>query len=46
MGLGGLSDLSGTGHHGIGDMAVDLDTVDDVHAVITALDNWLGPAAA
>lgn len=43
-GLKGVSDLSGKGHHGIGDMAIDLHSVEDVRAVVSALDHWLGPA--
>lgn len=39
-----IIDLSKKGHHGVGDMAVDIHSVDQANAVVSALDDWLGPA--
>lgn len=41
-----LVDLTGKGHHGIGDAAFDMVDSDDVSAVMNVLAFWLGPNPA
>lgn len=40
-----VTDLSGKGHHGVGDLALDIHTVADARALMTHFSDWLGPAA-
>ena len=39
----GVTDLSGRGHHGVGDMAIDVHSSAQARVVTAALNDWLGP---
>lgn len=41
--VAGARDLSGTGHHGVGDLAVDVKSPTDVDRLMADFARWLGP---
>jgi hypothetical protein len=42
--VSGVQDLRGRGHHGIGDLAVDISTVQEARELMETFHSWLGPA--
>lgn len=43
--IDGVSDLRGKGHHGIGNVAVNVLDADHACRIVEAFDSWLGPAS-
>jgi predicted transport protein len=39
-----VRDLSGKGHHGVGDTAIDMHSVSDAGQVMSVFGDWLGPS--
>lgn len=41
--VAGITDLSGKGHHGVGDAAIDIHDIETARKIVSNFDAWLGP---